>query len=107
MTAIVVEPLQEYDILLNEEDEILIAIRARLGGVSKPQLLYDGKDKIVLYRNEDQTIYLTEVPEPVRKPLEKLSKVLMIEVHDDAIIREYMAPIKVVSHIPSPTGSTL
>ena len=50
MTEVIVEPLDEYDILLNEDDEVLIAIRARLGGVSKPQILYDGQDKVLLYR---------------------------------------------------------
>ena len=39
MSEVIIEPVNEYDILLNEDDEVLIAIRARLGGVSKPQIL--------------------------------------------------------------------
>ncbi len=102
MSEVVVEPINEYEILLNEEDEILIAIRARLGGVNKPQIIYDGKDKVVLYRNEGQTIYLSEVPDEVRTPLANLKKLLMVEIHDDAIVREYMVPIKQVPKVPSP-----
>ena len=102
MSDIVVEPINEYEILLNEEDEILIAIRARLGGVNNPQMIYDGKDKVVLYRNEGQTIYLSEIPDEVRSSLAKLKKLLMVEIHDDAIVREYMVPVKQVTKIPAP-----
>ncbi len=101
MTEVIVEPVDEYDILLNEDDEVLIAIRARLGGVSKPQILYDGADKILLYRNADQTIYLSEVPEVIREALQKVSKLLMVEVHDEAIVREYMVPLKQVDRLPA------
>ena len=98
-----IEPVDEYDILLNEEGEIMIAIRARLGGVNKPQILYDGADRILLYRNADQTIYLANVPQEIRKTLERVSKLLMVEVHDDAIVREYMVPLKMVAQLPEMT----
>ena len=100
MSEVIIEPVNEYDILLNEDDEVLIAIRARLGGVSKPQILYDGTDKILLYRNTDQTIYLADVPQAVREVLQKVSKLLMVEVHDEAIVREYMVPLKQVERLP-------
>ena len=100
MSEVIIEPVNEYDILLNEDDEVLIAIRARLGGVSKPQILYDGTDRILLYRNTDQTIYLADVPQAVREVLQKVSKLLMVEVHDDAIVREYMVPLKQVERLP-------
>lgn len=100
MSEVIIEPVNEYDILLNEDDEVLIAIRARLGGVSKPQILYDGADKILLYRNTEQTIYLADIPQAVREVLQKVSKLLMIEVHDEAIVREYMVPLKQVERLP-------
>ena len=100
MSEVIIEPVNEYDILLNEDDEVLIAIRARLGGVSKPQILYDGTDRILLYRNTDQTIYLADVPQAVREVLQKVSKLLMVEVHDEAIVREYMVPLKQVERLP-------
>ena len=101
MSEVIIEPVNEYDILLNEDDEVLIAIRARLGGVSKPQILYDGADKILLYRNADQTIYLADIPQAVREVLQTVSKLLMIEVHDEAIVREYMVPLKQVERLPA------
>ena len=101
MSEVIIEPVNEYDILLNEDDEVLIAIRARLGGVSKPQILYDGADKILLYRNSEQTIYLADIPEVIRSVLQKVSKLLMIEVHDEAIVREYMVPLKQVERLPA------
>ena len=101
MSEVIIEPVNEYDILLNEDDEVLIAIRARLGGVSKPQILYDGADKILLYRNTEQTIYLADIPQAIRDILQKVSKLLMIEVHDEAIVREYMVPLKQVERLPA------
>lgn len=47
MAEVIVEPNDEYDILQNEENEILIALRARMGGVETPRMLYDGQDKIL------------------------------------------------------------
>ncbi|MBP5534826.1 MAG: hypothetical protein J6Y03_04915 [Alphaproteobacteria bacterium] len=105
MSEIVIEPVDEYDILLNEEGEVLIAIRARLGGVNRPQILYDGADRILMYRNADQTIYLANVPQEIRETLKRVSKLLMVEVHDEAIIREYMVPLKMVERLPAMTLS--
>ena len=104
MSEIVIEPVNEYDVLLNEEDEVLIAIRARLGGVTKPQILYDGADKILLYRNPDQAIYLVDLPKVICEALKKVSKLLMVEVHDEAIVREYMVPLKKVDCLPEMTS---
>ena len=101
MSEVIVEPVNEYDILLNEDDEILIAIRARLGGVKSPQMLYDGADKILLYRNPEQTIYLVDLPKPICEALTKVSQLLMVEVHDESIIREYMVPLKKVDRLPA------
>ena len=96
----IVEPANEYDVLLNEDNEVLIAIRARLGEVEKPQILYAGQDKILLYRNSNESIFLADVPPQVRDALKKVSKLLMVEVHDESIVREYFVPLKIVSKLP-------
>ena len=101
MGEVIVEPSKEYDILLNEDGEVLIAIRARLEEVSKPQILYAGEDKILLYRNPSQTIYLADIPTEVRDSLKKVSKLLMVEVHDESVVREYFVPLKLVSKLPT------
>jgi len=101
MGEVAVEPVGEYDVLLNEDNEVLIAIRARLGGVDKPQILYAGQDKVLLYRNPNQTIFLIDMPQPVCEALKKVSKLLMVEVHDESIVREYFVPLKQVSQLPA------
>ena len=101
MGEVIIEPIGEYDVLINEDEEVLIAIRARLGNVEKPQLLYAGQDKVVLYRNPDQTIFLADIPAPVQSALKKVSKLLMVEVHDQSIVREYFVPLKQVPQLPS------
>ena len=100
MSNVVVEPIDQYDILLNEDDEVLIAIHARMDGAKMPCILYDGKDRVLLYRTPNQPIFLVDVPEEVRSNLKQVGKVLMVEVQDDAVVREYMAPMKVVSRLP-------
>lgn len=101
MAEVTIEPTNEYDILQNEDDEILIALRARMGGVDHPRALYDGKDKVVFYRNGDQTIFFENVPESFRKPILNVKEVLFVEVRDDAIIREYMVPLQKVAKLPA------
>ena len=105
MNEIVVEPIDRYDILLNEDDEILIAIHARMDGAKMPCILYDGKDRILLYRTPNQPIFLVDVPEGVRPALTQVGKILMVEVQDDAVVREYMTPMKVVSRLPQVRAS--
>ena len=100
MNEIVVEPIDRYDILLNEDDEILIAIHARMDVAKTPCILYDGKDRILLYRTPKQPIFLVDVPEAVRPALTQVGKILMVEVQDDAVVREYMAAVQAVKTLP-------
>ncbi len=101
MAEVIIEPNDEYDILQNEENEILIALRARMGGVETPRMLYDGQDKILFYRNEDQTIVFDQILPDVAAALMLVDKVLFVEVRDEAIVREYMVPMQKVARIPA------
>ncbi len=101
MAEVIVEPNDEYDILQNEDNEILIALRARMGGVEEPRILYDGRDKILFYRNEDQTIVFEQIAPDVAQAIMLVDKVLFVEVRDEAIVREYMVPLQKVPRIPT------
>ena len=41
-----------YDILQNEEGEILIIIDSRAGGPEEPRFVYDGGETALLYRSQ-------------------------------------------------------
>lgn len=105
MSEAVVEPIDRYDILLNEDNEILIAIHARMDGVKTPRIFYDGRDRILLYRTPDQPVVLADVPGGVRSALQQVDRILMVEVQDDSVVREYMTPMKVVSKLPAVRAS--
>ncbi|MBO7333051.1 MAG: hypothetical protein J6U64_05250 [Alphaproteobacteria bacterium] len=90
----------DYDILQNEAKEILIAIKARITGMKSPQIIYDGEDRVLFYRNPELVVAINDVPEEAREAIMDVSKVLMVEVHDDSIVSEYMVPIKKVPKIP-------
>ena len=68
----------EYGVLLNEEGEVLFAIRAKLDGAQQPRMLYDGGDCAVFYRSKEH----------------------IVEVFENAIVREYIVPVSFVDKIP-------
>lgn len=90
----------EYGVLLNEEGEVLFAIRARLDGAQQPRMLYDGGDCAVFYRSKEHIIYLENLIAMVRKPLSQIKQVLFVEVFENAIVREYIVPVSFVDKMP-------
>ena len=101
MVETVVIPEGEYDLLQNEDNEILMAIRARIGNVENPHILYDGGDTVLFYRNNESNFFIEAIPVLIRDLLVKVSQILMIEVHDDQIVSEYMVPVRKVAKLPS------
>ncbi|MBP5161055.1 MAG: hypothetical protein ILP11_03320 [Alphaproteobacteria bacterium] len=101
MVETVVIPEGEYDLLQNEDNEILMAIRARMGNVEDPHILYDGGDTVLFYRNNETNFFIEAIPTTVRKLLSEVTQLLMIEVHDDQIVSEYTVPVRKVAKLPS------
>lgn len=101
MVETVVIPEGEYDLLQNEDNEILMAIRARMGNVEDPHILYDGGDTVLFYRNNESNFFIEAIPVLIRDLLSQVSQILMIEVHDDQIVSEYMVPVRKVAKLPT------
>lgn len=95
------KPQNEYDVLQNAFGEVLFAVRARMGNASTPRLVYDGHNQAIFYRTPKQPMLLDKIPHNVSQALLKVQKVLFVEVHDQSIIREYIAPLELVAHLPS------
>lgn len=100
MVEVIVEQISGYDVLQNAEGELLIAIRARMENAENPRVLYDGKKQAVFYRNSKQTIVLDQIPEKFSHALMQVPQVLFVEVQDETVIREYVAPVLSVPVIP-------
>ena len=85
-----------YDMLQNAAGEILIIIEYREGGPENPRLVYDGGDQALLYRSRESAFMLNSIANEARMPLKSVSEVLMVEIENDDVAREYKVPFRVV-----------
>ena len=89
----------QYDILQNSAGEILIIIQYRAGGPENPRLVYDGGDQALLYRSRESAVMLDAINEEARMPLKSVNEVLMVELEDDNVAREYRVPVRAVKSL--------
>lgn len=92
-----------YDIIENNDGELLFSIKARQGGPERPKVIYGGGEHALFYRSFDQTVILDYIHPEAREALRKVKSVLMVEFHGDAIIREYNVPVRQVKQLPLPS----
>ncbi len=93
-----------YLIIVNDKGEKCIFLTpkeiSKLKPI-KPEIVYDGGDHAILYRNTQETIILDYIPQPQRD-INKLSEILVVEydVKNKVIVNEYMAKITSTKTIP-------
>lgn len=102
-----------YDIYMNDEGEILIAIKVRDGEPVDPKIIYDGQDLAVFYRDPEHTIALDYIHPQVRVPLTKVSSLVIAELDKDKDggkpkeeqepVREYEVAVKILPRLPVTT----
>ena len=90
-----VDQESRYDILQNEEGDILIIINSRAGGPENPRFVYDGGATALLYRTKDSAV----VFENVALPLKSVSSMLIVEVENEDVAREYVVPVRIVKDV--------
>ena len=95
-----------YLIMVNKRNERCIFLTPE--NISKltvttPEIIYDGKEHAILYRNNKESILLDYIPESQREELTKLSEILVVEydVNKKEIANEYMAKMTIVKKIPN------
>ncbi len=94
-----------YLIITNEKNEKCFFLTpkkiSKLSPVN-PEIIYDGKDHAILYRNRQETIILDYIPQSQQKDLTSLSEILVVEydVENKIIANEYMAKMTIASKIP-------
>ena len=94
-----VDQESRYDILQNEEGDILIIINSRAGGPENPRLVYDGGEQALLYRSRESAFMLNSIAREARMPLKSVNEVLMVEIENDDVAREYRVPVRVVRNL--------
>lgn len=90
------EQNKKYEILQNGAGEILIIIEYRSGGPVNPKIVYDGGSAVLLYRNEESSLFLTNVLPQARQPLQYADKVTIAEIKGDEVLREYVAQVYLI-----------
>ncbi len=88
-----------FDILQNEEGEILIIIDSFAGGPENPRFVYDGGKTALLYRTKDRAVIFHEIPNGAHIPLKSVSSLLIVEVENDDVAREYTVPVRIVKDV--------
>lgn len=87
-----IERAPVFDILVNDRDEILLAIDERDGEPMTPMILIEGKN-VTLLRNEADGINLPDIPDELREKMGSKEEILVAETNDDGVVREYMAQV--------------
>lgn len=87
---------KKYEILQNGAGEILIIIGFRSGGPVNPKIVYDGGSAVLLYRNEGSSLFLTNISQEARQPLQYADNITIAEVQGDEVIREYVVPVRLI-----------
>lgn len=90
-----------YEILQNAAGEIMLIIHAREGEPDNPRIVYDGGDSALLYRNRESSIILEGIAEKAREPFLKVEQVLVVEVKNDDVAREYKVPLRKIKSLQS------
>lgn len=86
----------KYDILQNAAGEILIIIKYHQGGPENPRFVYDGGAKALLYRSRESAVMLDAINEKARSPLKSVDELLIVEIEDDDVAREYKVPVRII-----------
>lgn len=87
------EKLEIFDILVNDADEVLIAIDARETEPTKARvLLKDGG--ILLIRNSEDAVFMPNVPDNIQTKIKVLPDVLVAEADEKGLVRDYAAVVR-------------
>ena len=88
-----------YDVLQNDQGELLLMIKYRRGGPENPRFVYDGGDTALLYRSRESSILLDALDIQARKPLKMADEVLLVELDGEEVAREYVVPVRIVKNL--------
>ena len=89
-----------FNILKNGEGDLMLLVHVRMGGVEGSHVVYDGGQTALLHRTKEDIVALDFIHPTVRTDLKKKKEVLVVEVNEGTIVREYLAPVQAVKSLP-------
>ena len=90
-----------YQILQNKNGDLMLVIEQQMNDPEDPMFIYDGGDTALLFRNWDSSLRLNNLSEQARPSLQNADEILVIEKQDECVIRNYIAPIRLVRNVKS------
>jgi len=88
-----------YSILQNAKGEIMLMMDSRIGGPENPRFIYDGGAMALLYRSQESSVAFKNIDPGARSPLKSVSEILIVEIENDDVEREYLVPVRVVKDV--------
>ena len=85
-----------YSILQNAKGEIMLMMDSRAGGPENPRFIYDGGDRALLYRSQESSVAFNNIDNGARSPLKSVSEILVVDIDNDDVEREYSVPVRLV-----------
>lgn len=89
----------KYDLLQNGAGEIMIIINGEDSPPENPRIVYDGGDEMMLYINKTRALMLNSLTIEAQKAMLNVENVLVVEVKDDDVLREYNVPVRIVKKL--------
>ena len=88
-----------YDMLQNAAGEIMVIINKQPGEPENPRFVYDGEDRMLFYMSRSHAQMLNNIATEARKPLMEVKEVLVVEIENDDVAREYKVPMRVIKKL--------
>jgi hypothetical protein len=88
-----------YSILQNAKGEIMLMMDSRIGGPENPRFIYDGGAMALLYRSQESSVAFKNIDPGARTPLKSVSEILIVEIENDDVEREYLVPVRLVKDV--------
>jgi hypothetical protein len=89
----------KYSILQNAQGEIMLMMDSRAGGPENPRFIYDGGERALLYRSQESSVAFNNIEAGARTPLKSVSEILVVEIENDDVEREYVVPVRLVKDV--------
>lgn len=91
----------EFDIIQNSVGELCLLIKSRNGRPRKPCFIYDNSNFTILFRNNSSAVFLEDIHPGAVDALNKVNQMLVVELNNDEVAREYVVPIVLVEGLTS------
>ena len=85
--------------ILQKDDDLLLVIDSQPTAPDGPLFIYDGGDTALLFRDWDSNIRLNHISEIARPALQSASEIYVFETRGDEILRDYIAPVRIVRDV--------